>query len=139
MSHTLTSRPAKPEELNFIYDSWLNSWRDSRWAGCVPNHLYFDTQRATIAGLLSRGASLRVITFSTTPDMILGWTCFEYQGSTTVLHYIYSRDSYLLPGITKHFLETCLGDSPGLVTHQQLNKALKKWKHCPEIARRKNL
>lgn len=140
MSHSLLSRPIKPnsEELNFIYDSWLNSWRTSKWAGVVPNHLYYDTQRALISGLLERGATLRVVTFASAPDMILGWVCYEYKDGATILHYIYSRDPYLAPDLTRFLMDTTIGPV-GLLTHQQGNKALRKWKHCPEIARRKSL
>lgn len=139
MSLSILSRPAKPEDLSYVYDTWLNTWRGSPWAGVIPNHLYFDVQRSTIAGLLGRGAEVRVAHFGPSPDLIQGWVCFEIDKSgVSVLHYLYTRDPYMLPGITAHFMDTAIGHS-GLVTHLQHNKQVKKWKHCPEIARRKSL
>lgn len=138
MSHTLSSRPSKPEDLNLVYDTWLQSWRTSPWAGCIPNHLYYDTQRSTIAGLLERGAQIRVAHFEGSPDLIQGWCCYEYKDGVTILHYIYARDSYMADALSEHFRDTALGPT-GLITHQQKNRTFKRWKHCPEIARRKRL
>lgn len=138
MTETLVSRNSQAEDLSYVYDTWLNSWRSSPWAGTVPNHLYFDTQRATIAGLLARGASVRVCHFPGSPDLVQGWCCYEVKGETTVLHYIYVADPYLEPAITQHFKDSVLGDR-GLVTHQQCKRTFRKWKHVPEIARRKSL
>lgn len=104
----------------------------------VPNHLYYDVQRSTIAGLLGRGALVRVAHFGNLPDLIQGWICFEEQAGRPILHYIYSRDPYILPTISEHFKNSVLGNK-GLVTHMQVNPAFKGWKHCPEIARRKSL
>lgn len=138
MSRTpLSSRPSNPSDLSYIYDTWLNSWRISPYAGTVPNSLYFDTQRQTIAGLLARGASLRVVTLGAETNVV-GWTCFEIKDGLTVLHYLYSSDPYLTPEISAHLVDTCLGPS-GFITHQQGNKRFKAWKHLPEIARRKSL
>jgi hypothetical protein len=100
--------------------------------------LYYDVQRATIANILGRGGQVRVAHFANTPDLIQGWVCFELKEDVTILHYLYSRDPYMLPALTAHFLDTTLGQT-GLYTHQQFNKGLKTWKHCPEIARRKSL
>lgn len=135
---TLTSRPSNPEDLLYVHDTWLNSWRTSPWAGCVPNHLFFDTQRATIAGLLARGASVRICHFAESPELIQGWCCFEQKEGITILHYLYAGDPFLEPAVIDHFKDTVLGNS-GFVTHQQNKKAFRKWKHVPEIARRKSL
>jgi hypothetical protein len=138
VNHELVSRPSNAEDLSYVYDTWLNSWRTSPWAGCVPNHLFHDTQRATIAGLLARGASVRIAHFPASPELIQGWCCFEIKGGVTILHYLYAADPFLAPAIIEHFQDTALGRT-GFITHQQNKKAFRKWKHVPEIARRKSL
>lgn len=138
MTIPLESRPSKLEDLGYVYDTWLNSWRTSPWAGCIPNHLFHDTQRATIAGLLTRGALVRVCHFATSPEVIQGWCCYEVKGELVILHYLYAADPFLEPRIVEHFMDTALGPR-GLLTHQQGKKAFRKWKHVPEIARRKSL
>ncbi len=132
------SRPSNPNDLSYIYDTWLNTWRTNPYAGCVPNHLYFDTQRSTIASLLARGSNLRIAHLPESPELIQGWVCYEYKDSHTILHYLYTRDPYMAPGIIEHFKDTCLGPK-GIVTHQQNLRPFRRWKHLPEIARRQRL
>ena len=31
-------RPMVPDDLPFVMDTWLKSWRKSPWAGIVPNN-----------------------------------------------------------------------------------------------------
>lgn len=44
----------RPDELDFIYDSWARSYRKSPWAGTIPNHLWDQVSRAASSELLTR-------------------------------------------------------------------------------------
>lgn len=131
-------RPYKPSDLSFIFDSWLNSWRVSRWAGTIPNHLYYDTQRACIEGLIHRGAQIVVLGVDTDPNFIIGWMCFELKDDVPVVHYIYIKDPYREFAFERQLLSH-LPPKPGFVTHRLPYKEFSQWKHAPEIARRKSL
>jgi hypothetical protein len=130
-------RPSKPTDLSFVYDSWLNSWRRSPWAGTIPNHLYYETQRETISGLLRRGAQVTILCAEGLEDFIIGWACHERTSIEPVLHYLYIKDPYLSFGFHHSLLDSLNG--PGFYTHRLPLKALRKWKHVPEIARRQHL
>lgn len=139
-------RPAKPEDMSFVFDSWLKSWRTSKYSGVVPNNLYFDTYRSTIENVIGRGSSIVVATAQNNEDHILGWACFETTpDGRAVVHYLYVKDPYLKFGIPDKLLEYLEGDKPGFYTfnYPQVTDALKyrwpgvKWGWAPEIARRK--
>lgn len=136
-------RPYKPADLSLVFDSWLNSWRTNKYAGTIPNHLYFETQRALIEGLLQRGAGVHVVHPETDPDHILGWACFEQKGKEpegiAVLHYLYVKDPYLQWPVEALLLDSLPGNKPGFLTHKIHFKSLRAWKHAPEMARRKAL
>ena len=129
-------RLANEADLSFIFDTYLNTWRRSPYAGTIPNHLYFDTQRVTLEDLIARGAVLEVACPEEYPRLIQGWVCWELKDETPVLHYAYER-----PGYHTHafLIDGLPGSRPGFVTHRLNIKELRAWKHLPEIARRKSL
>lgn len=132
-------RTHTPDDLAMVFDSWLKSWRTSKWAGVIPNHLYFDTQRVLIEELLSRGAKLHIAYPSGREDIILGWACSEEKEGKTVLHYLYTKDPFIGLGIPALLLASLPGAKPGFITHKLPLKETKEWRHTPEMARRKSL
>lgn len=132
-------RANKPEDIAFIFDSYLKSWRLSKFAGTVPNHLYFETQRQLLEGLLGRGAKVSVAYPEGHEDAILGWICYEEKEGKAVIHYVYIKDSYAGLGVADQLVESVPGAKPGFITHKMFLASLKDWIHAPEIARRKSL
>lgn len=132
-------RDRAPDDLAMVFDSWLKSWRTSKWAGVIPNHLYFDTQRTLIEDLIARGAHIKIAYPEGRPDIILGWVCAEEKEGKTVLHYLYTKDPFIGLGIPDLLLAALPGAKPGFVTHKLNVKELKEWRHTPEMARRKSL
>lgn len=132
-------RDRVPEDLALVMDSWLKDWRTSKWAGVIPNHLYFETQRVLIEDLIARGAIIKVAYPDGRPDVILGWACAEVKEGKAVLHYLYTKDPFIGLGIPGLLLAALPGTKPGFITHKLPLKETKEWRHTPEIARRKSL
>lgn len=139
-------RPARKEDINFIFDSWLKSWRKSRYAGVIPNHLYYATYRATIESLVARGAELKVACHPSNEDHILGWSCTEVTSDGfSVVHYLYVKDCFFNLGVESELLDNLPGEKPGFYTfnYKQVKESLEaKWPNsrftwAPEIGRRK--
>jgi hypothetical protein len=143
----ITTRSIKPDDTNFIFDSWLKSWRGNKASGVVPNHLYYSTYRTTIEVLIGRGATIDVAILPDRPDHILGWMCSEVTpDGFSCLHYLYVKDPYLKRGVDGILLDQLKGQKPGFYTfkYAQVTEALFKrwpnqgvWKWAPEIGRRK--
>ena len=144
MSNDILYRGATNEDIRFIFDSWMRSWRKSPWAGVIPNNLYFPLTRSTIEQLVARGAEFEVACLAVDPERILGWICFESCGPEAVVHYLYVKDPYLDLGIGEALVARAPGKKPGFFTfrYRQVNDACQPqgkdgWRHVPEIARRK--
>lgn len=135
----LNVRKVKPGDLNFIFDSWMKSWRESKWAGTTPNHLYYNVQRELIEGLIHRGATLLVVSPAGQDDIILGWACGEEKDGASVLHYLYVKDPFIGFDLDRALLDALPGTKPGFITHKLTGKEWKAWRHTPEMARRKQL
>ena len=71
-SRVWTFRVAVPADLPFIYDAWLSSFRDSKWAGVVPNNEYRPTYTKTINDLLRRGMVVTLAVADNDPNHLLG-------------------------------------------------------------------
>ncbi len=117
----------------------MKSWRESKYAGTIPNHLYYNVQRTLIEDLIARGASLVVAHPDGRDDVILGWACGEEKDGAAVLHYLYVKDPFLGLGIADQLLTGLPGTKPGFITHRLSSREWKAWKHVPEMARRKQL
>jgi hypothetical protein len=133
------TRALKAEDVPMIFDSWLKSWRGSKYAGVIPNNRYYEIQRELIEGLVMRGATFSVAYPEAMDDVILGWACSEVKEGKTVLHYLYVKDPFLGQGITEALLGSRPGEKPGFITHKLQEKLLKDWRWVPEMARRKTL
>lgn len=138
-NHDIIYRPAQTEDIPFILDSWLKSWRVCDAAGTIRNDLYYATQRATIEGLIGRGAEFIVASPTNKPEHILGWVCYEHNPEFALVHYLYVKDPYVRLGLQAELVERVPGPRPGAFTHRyrQVLETCKGWRHIPEIARRK--
>jgi hypothetical protein len=139
----VTYRPATPEDVPFIMNSWLNSWKKCPWAGVLRNNHYYDQTRGTIEELIGRGATLEIACRESKPDHILGWICRELtpQGEA-VVHYLYVKEPFLPFGIGESLVKRSPGTQPGFYTfrYRQVAETCQSregWRHAPEIARRR--
>lgn len=86
-------RPVEPTDVNFVLNSWLQSYRDSLRS--ISNYTYYPEQQRLIGALADR-AKLVVACDAETPSFILGWACgepLEVDGGL-LLHYIYVKQGY---------------------------------------------
>lgn len=134
-------RPMRPEDLNFILDGWIRSWRTSPWAGCVPNNMIWEVTRSTVAGLMTRGATIDVaeVDNSEGEPRLVGFICHE---GGRYLHYLFvKRNGFRGFGIGSLLLNYAF-DEPGIFTHRTpacnwlLNNG---WRWDPIPARREQV
>jgi hypothetical protein len=135
-------RTATPEDVPFVMDSWMKSWRKSPWAGCIPNNRYYDVTRDGIEQLIARGATLEIACNPTNPKQIFGWVCRELttdDPAVCVIHYCYVKDPFLRMGVGETLVARSPGRQPGYYTYayrQVKDSCGREWKHAPEISRR---
>jgi hypothetical protein len=129
-------RKRKAADMDFMFGTWLDSWRVSRWSGVVPNHLYYEVHRQLIEDLLARGAFVVLAHQPGNEDALLGFACSELKEGRCVLHYAYIRQG-VDPEVKTALIDACPGTKPGWLTH--LIPGFRDWRHNPEMARRKSL
>lgn len=127
---------------SFILDSWLSSYKLSKWAGCVPNNLYVPTHEVAIEQLLGRGARVRAIVAKDAPDQLLAWVCYEPWQRGLVVHYAYCKEIYRRNGLVKGLLADIgykYGDRAYNTFRTTYCKYFPGFRYAPELARKKSL
>ena len=96
-------REAEARDLNFIYASWLNSYRHGSPLGkSVRNTIFFQSYPSIIDHLLEKPEVKTLIAyFSDSPEVILSYMVYEPH----ILHYIYTKEAYMRNGVAKSLLE----------------------------------
>jgi GNAT superfamily N-acetyltransferase len=131
-------RDVRPSDVSLVFDSWMKSWRVSRYSGCISNNKFYEVTRENIEHLVARGAKIRVACLNEDEDTILGWICYErLSDDSFCVHYIYVKDPYLKHGVGQKLAEE-LPDA-GFYSYKcsQAADYFPSYKWVPEIARRK--
>ncbi len=97
----ITTRDGVPDDVNFILNSWLKSYRKSREGWGLEPEVYYQMQHDRATGILSV-ASVRVVTPEGSPNTILGWMCWEPAASR--IHYVYVKKEFRLSGVARSLL-----------------------------------
>lgn len=104
-------RPMVASDAAFVFDSWLDSYRDNNQeAKAVPWPVYRSMQRTLIDRLRHRsGSEVLVACASDAEWQILGWACSERTTAGGVLHYLYVKAPYRGFDITSLLAEPLRG------------------------------
>lgn len=85
--------PAQPHDRDFIFHSWLQSYRRSPATHAMADYPYYLTQQKTAERLVAR-SRVAVVRPVDWPEGVIGWVCAEQQDSAFVLHYGYVKGRY---------------------------------------------
>lgn len=77
---SIRTRRLRAEDLDFILDSWLDSYRMSHMAGPIPMSMYSDVYGQVLRQLVQRPDVEIIVAYEPgehPPDDIYGWICIE--------------------------------------------------------------
>lgn len=118
-------RQANEDDVNFLFNSWLRSFRGSgSLAKGVVNTVYFTEHHKVIEKIL-KTAAVYVAVDPEDSKNIYGWVCFEYIEGVFCLHFAYVKHIYRGLGIATTLLSKSGHDfsKPSIHTHSN-DKAL---------------
>jgi GNAT superfamily N-acetyltransferase len=157
----LAIRPAEPDDLPFIADSYAHSYRASHWAGTVPMHVWQRVARESFAWLLEEHEPMVLVAGEPKGPDLYGWIAVQrglvapqrvrdggrWQTRTLplgpIVHYVYVKEAYRRIGVARSLLRSAGVDpqSEVLMTHKTAAgvRALKdrslSWRFNPLLAR----
>jgi hypothetical protein len=109
-------RPATGNDLSFIYDTWLKSYRcDSALGKSCKKSVYFDEYKLVLDRILLEANTI-IAHFTDDTDLILAYMVYE----PGVIHYAFCKEAFrrlgIVTGLFKHAFPGAL--SPLYITHR---------------------
>lgn len=96
-------RPAVQGDVNFIFNSWLESFRRSLFPKNIINEVYYSEHHKVIENLLKTATTLILCNEADSAE-IYGYICAERVQGIFVLHYVYIKHTYRKLGLGKLLL-----------------------------------
>lgn len=114
-----TIRPNKPEDFNFIANSYLKSYRTGPEAKHMVNDIYFPEYKERLTNMMTNGR-VWVACSEADEDQIGGYVITGKVHSWDVLHYIYVKYPFRQMGLAAHMLHSVMtnfGERMTICTH----------------------
>jgi len=90
-----TLRAPDSEDLNFIRNSWLKSYRDNPAVSTVPNTTYYRRFHAIIDNLIADPNTRCIVACDPgMPGQIFGYAVGELDGADLDIHWIYTKHTF---------------------------------------------
>lgn len=115
-------RKAVEDDIPFLTNSWLESYRHSPQIRGVPNSVYFYYHHKVLEELLTR-CTVLVCCYPDRPSQILGYICAELFDTALVVHYVYVKKTFRKLGIGKSLVQEILNtEKPPAVLYTHKTK-----------------
>lgn len=102
-------RPAIQEDVPFIFNAWLRSYRTSDFARNIDSKIYYSEQHNLIERLLQKSETL-VIVSETDSTQIYGFICSTKTDGILTIHYLYVKHSFRKLGLARSLLQVAKHD-----------------------------
>lgn len=123
-------RPATEEDVPFIFNAWLKSYRKSFFAQPINNTIYF-AEHHKVLEHLAKTSTVVVACDPKEPSQLFGFGAGTSKDGITIIHYIYIKHTYRQLGIGK-LIAKSLGHEDGkptCYTHQTSSASKLAEKH----------
>ncbi len=115
-------RPASEGDINFIFSSWLKSYRDSFFANCISTTVYYAEHHKVVERLL-KSCEVYVACSDTDISELYGFICGERVDGILVIHYTYVKHNFRWLGIGRKLFEQFNHDGVGAGIYTHLTKS----------------
>lgn len=112
----LKTREALPEDLNFIFNSWISSYRRAKHNNNIPAPFYFHGQHKVIERVLRQAKTLLLVDANHTEN-IYAYMIYEEIEGIFCVHYAYTKNVYRGFGMQRKLLSLVRSnESAGIYT-----------------------
>ena len=115
-------RPMTPNDQNFIYSTWLKSYRQMPANQNMSNDVFFHYHKQIVEKIINKSnVQVTMITDPTDANHIYGYTVIEWCGSVPIIHYVYTKHTYRRLGLLSNLIKELIpdfGQKTIFVTHE---------------------
>jgi ribosomal protein S18 acetylase RimI-like enzyme len=117
-----------PEDTNFLYNSWLKSFRES--INCIENEIFFKNHTKLLDKIL-KVSEVFIACNPEDEDQIFGYVVRQKLGEISIIHYIYVKHTYRRLGFGNMMMDLFKAgqDIPHVTTHhtRMMDVVGEKW------------
>lgn len=121
----ISIRDVTQSDVNFIFNSWLKSFRAGRLASKVDNSVYYAEQHKVIEKLIANGTT-HIACDPNEPGEIYGYVNYQMIDGVFVMHYIYTKHTFRNMGIARQLLKHIKHDFKTAACCSHLSPAAEK-------------
>jgi ribosomal protein S18 acetylase RimI-like enzyme len=96
-------RPANKDDIGFIFNSWLKSYKSSKFTEQIPNEIYYAEHHKIIENLLQQ-YNVIIAANQEDPNQLYGFICAGLTDGIFTLHYLYVKHTFRRMGIANSLL-----------------------------------
>jgi len=125
-------RPAKEDDIPFIFNSWLKSYRNSHFCKLLVNEVYFSEHHKVIQNLIKHSTVL-IACNPEDENQLYGYLVASKEQNILCLHYIYIKHAFRNFKIASSLLQSISHDpsQAAIYTHHT--------RICDKLAEKYNL
>tara|TARA_R110002167_G_C12560091_1_gene641709 strand:- start:367 stop:825 length:459 start_codon:yes stop_codon:yes gene_type:complete len=111
-------RPLIEDDLPFLYNSWLKSYRFSHYAEKITNTIYFEDHHKLIERII-KDCKVLIACNPSDPSQLYGYIVVGEEEGILVVHFIYVKHTFRNMGIGKTLLDAVghSSDTASVYTH----------------------
>ena len=98
-------RDAQPEDVSFIFNSWLKSYRNAKAVSHVPSSIYYTEHHKVLEKIL-KTCNVTIASNPMDKSQIYGYVVFEKIDGFNVFHYAYTKHPFRKMGIMNALVRT---------------------------------
>ena len=118
-------RQGTADDVGFLFNSLLKSYRDAPAVRGVPNDIYYKAHHAVIERILQRPCCTCLMAVdSEDPRVIYGYCLAEYVGDGLCLHYLYVKYSCRGMGLARKLVESLMLSTVKAVTYSHRTRVV---------------
>lgn len=117
-------RPANANDVGFIFNAWLKSYRNAHFSNDIANEIYFAEHHKLIERLL-RSYDVIVAASQEDPNQIYGFICAGLTDGIFTLHYVYVKHTFRRMGIGQALLNSFEHNPEYVSVYTHRNKSAK--------------
>lgn len=124
-------REGTKEDLPFIMNSLLKSYKESPFGKTLSNTIYYKRHHKLITKILSNSAVL-VLCADDNPQLIHSYIIYEYFDDLPVIHYIFTKYAYRHLGLARILLDRVADPAKVLLYTHRTRGSDKIIEHYPK-------
>lgn len=90
----VTIRDYTDVDLPFIYNTWLECYRETNAAKDIRDRVYYPEHHKLIENLFNIAMKVKIIHLSDSIDTVLGYLAYEPDPDAPIIHFIYMKNSF---------------------------------------------